>query len=187
MKSDGSILRTRFCDYMTLRGWSPKTQAAYLQAMIGLVRYYTAEIQAYLVYLIRDRQLAWSSCNLAFSALRCFYRDILSWDETRFHLPLRPRQIKRPEVLSIQEVERLLAAAGSLRDRTLLMSVYGAGLGVSEVVRLKAIHLEADRMLIRGCSPADLPASPCRSPRLSGCITGLVLLPVFVVDAVSTA
>jgi len=155
--SSGSILRKRFNDYMVLRGLSPNTQEAYIQAVSGLALYYNQsparlsndQIQTYLLYLIKDRCLAWSSCNVAFAGIRCFYTQILKWDETRFHIPPRSRQKKRPRILSIQEVERLLSVVKNPKHRALLMTVYGAGLRVSEVVRLKPCHIESDRMLIR--------------------------------------
>ena len=155
--SSGSILRKRFNDYMVLRGLSPNTQESYIQAVSGLALYYNQsparlsndQIQTYLLYLIKDRCLAWSSCNVAFAGVRCFYTQILKWNETRFHIPPRSRQKKRPRILSIQEVERLLSVVKNPKHRALLMTVYGAGLRVSEVVRLKPCHIESDRMLIR--------------------------------------
>ena len=110
--SSGSILRKRFNDYMVLRGLSPNTQESYIQAVSGLALYYNQsparlsndQIQTYLLYLIKARSLAWSSCNVAFAGIRCFYTQILKWDETRFHIPPRSRQKKLPRILSIQEV-----------------------------------------------------------------------------------
>ena len=152
-----SVLRKRFCDHMVLRGLSEKTQEAYLGAVVGLVRYYrrspdqlsNAEIHAYLLYLIQVRKLAWSSCNVRYAALRVLYRDVLGWDQLRFWIPPRVRQTRRPEVLSLQEVQRLVESARSLKHRALLMTTYSAGLRVSEVVRLKPTDIESDRMLIR--------------------------------------
>ncbi len=142
---------------MVLRGFSEKTQEAYLLAMVGLVRHYrrspdllsSGEIQAYLLYLIQVRKLAWSSVNVARAALRVFYGDVLEWNETQFSIPPRRGQTQRPKILSLQEVQRLLEATDSLRHRTLLMTTYSAGLRVSEVVRLKPTDIESDRMLIR--------------------------------------
>jgi site-specific recombinase XerD len=158
MGNDGkSVLRKRFCDHMVLRGLAEKTQQEYLRGVVGLVRYYrrspdelsNAEIQAYLLYLIKDRKLAWSSVNVARAALRVFYADVLEWNETQFSIPPRRGQTRRPQVLSLQEVQRLLEATGSLKHRALLMTTYSAGLRVSEVVRLKPTDIESDRMLIR--------------------------------------
>ena len=109
MENDGkSVLRRRFCDHMVLRGFSESTQEAYLLAMVGLVRHYRrspdllsrGEIHAYLLYLIQDRKLAWSSVNVARAALRVFYGDVLEWNETQFSIPPRRGQTQRPKILS---------------------------------------------------------------------------------------
>jgi site-specific recombinase XerD len=152
-----SVLRKRFCDHMVLRGLSAKTQEAYLRAVAQLAAYYhrapdqlsNDQIQGFLLHLIQDRKLAWGSCNVTFAGLRMFYRDVLGWNRTRFSIPPRVRQTRRPKVLSVQEIERLLEAARSLKHRVLLMATYSAGLRVSEVVRLKPTDIESDRMLIR--------------------------------------
>ena len=152
-----TLLRKKFNDHMILRGFSPKTQTAYTNAVAGLAGYYhlspdklnNEQIQAYLIYLIKERELAWSSCNVAFSGLRCFYTQVLTWDETRFHIPSRPRQKKLPCILSLEEVNRLFKVTTNIKHRALLMTVYGGGLRVSEVVQLKPQDIESQRMMIR--------------------------------------
>jgi len=152
-----TLLKKQFNDHMILRGFSPKTKDAYIGAVAGLAKYYhfspdklnNDQIQAYLLYLINDRKLAWSSINVVFSGLRCFYTHVLKWDETRFHIPSRPRQKKLPKLLSLKQVNNLLKAASNIKHRTVLMTVYGGGLRVSEVVRLKPHHIESERMMIR--------------------------------------
>ena len=152
-----SQLSTRFNNHMTLRDFSPKTKYAYIRAVEGLCRFYNRspdelnndEIQTYLLHLIEEKKLAWSTCNVAFSGLRCFYLHVLKRDETDFHLPSRRRQRTLPLILSRDEVRRILEALNNPKHRALLKAVYGAGLRVSEVVRLKPCHIESDRMLIR--------------------------------------
>ena len=96
-----SELRTRFTRFLTLRNFSPKTEKAYTHAVSGLAGHYRKspdqlnndQIQDYLNHLIEKRRLAWSSVNVAFSAFRCFYVNVLHWDETRFSIPSRKRGI----------------------------------------------------------------------------------------------
>lgn len=152
-----TVLRKRFEDYMTLRGFSPKTKQAYVSSVLGLAEYYRQspdqlnndQIQAYLLYLIKERGFAWSSCNVVFSGLRCFYGHVLKWEKPRFSIPSRPRQKKLPILLSVEDVMRLIDIAKSPKHRVLLMTTYGGGLRVNEVVRLKPCHIESTRMLIR--------------------------------------
>jgi len=61
---------------------------------------------------------------------------------TRFHRKL-------PDVLSVEEVARLLEAAPGLKYKAALSVAYGAGLRVSEVAHLKIDDIDSTRMLIR--------------------------------------
>ncbi len=64
-------------------------------------------------------------------------------------LVLAPRPRKLPDVLSVDEVARLLEAAPGIKYRAALGVAYGAGLRVSEVAHLKADDIDSKRMLIR--------------------------------------
>jgi len=91
------------------------------------------------------------------SSLRGFYRRLLEEGEID-QSPARdlegPRVARRlPESLSIEEIERLLDAAGGrepldLRDRALLEIAYGAGLRASELVGLGAEAVDLENRLI---------------------------------------
>ena len=154
-----SELRTNFTNHLTVLRKAPKTKDAYLRAVSGLSAYYRCspdrlsndQVQEYLRYLIEDRKLSWSSCNVVLSGLVCFYRGFLKWNETRISIPPRPRLKQLPTIMSVAEVRRLIDAAPNLKHQTLLKTVYCAGLRVSEVVRLMPHHIESDpsRMLIR--------------------------------------
>jgi len=157
MNSKGTVLRKKFHDYLILRNLAENTQTAYISNIARLAAHYhcspdlltNEQIQAYLVHLTKECGLAYSSCNIAFAAMRSFYQGFLQWDEKRFHLPARRTQKQRPEIFSIQEVQRLLCSVTNLKHRTLLLTVYGSGLRVSEVVKLKPTEISSDRMQIR--------------------------------------
>lgn len=56
---------------------------------------------------------------------------------------------KIPQVLSRDEVERLLKMTGSLKSRSLLSLAYGCGLRAGEVVRLRAGDIDSAQGVIR--------------------------------------
>jgi len=144
---------------MTLQRFSPHTHRGYTSAVKGLANFYNKspdlltndQIQDYFRYLIEDRKLAWGSCNNHFSAISCFYHNVLKWDEITFKCPPRPRIKQLPVVLSEEEVKRLFDATTNLKHKVLLETVYSAGLRISEVIRLRPEHIESDpsRMMIR--------------------------------------
>ncbi len=101
--------------------------------------------------MIGERHLAWNTVNVHVCAFRLLYRDVLKRGEDQFHLPPRGRVGQRPTILDRASVAAVLAAAADLRARALLAMVYGSGLRVSEVCRLRACHIESspERMLVR--------------------------------------
>jgi len=61
----------------------------------------------------------------------------------------RPKKEKKlPEILSKNEISKLLKAVKNLKHKAILYLVYSAGLRVGEVVKLKPTDIDSDRMLI---------------------------------------
>lgn len=152
-----SALRDRMIRDMTLRGFSPRTHRSYIAAVVGLAKHYRRapdqltndEVQAYLFHLIHTRKLAWASCSLAVNAFRFLYHVTLGQDRTTFHVPAPKQPQKLPEILSRQDVWRLIDACVSPKHRLLLATTYAAGLRVSEVIALKVADLDLERLTIR--------------------------------------
>ena len=88
-------LRQQMDDDMVLRGMALRTREAYLSSVAALARYYRrspdqiseAEVQQYLLYLLRERKLAWSSCNIVTHGLKFFYHRTLKRPEVECVIP----------------------------------------------------------------------------------------------------
>ncbi len=152
-----SELRTRMIRDLTVRGLAPRTHKAYIAAVVRLAKHYRRspdqitndEVQTYLAYLIQQRKLSWSTCSQAANAFRFLYHVTLGHPRTDFHVPLPKQPQKLPEILSREEVWRLLTAPSHPRHRLLLTTIYAAGLRVSEAIALRVSDIDADRMTIR--------------------------------------
>ena len=96
-----------------------------------------------------ERKLSWSTCNQVAAGLQFFYTKTLNWTALQLNLPPRKDRKRLPQVLSVEELQRLFRAMRRPKHRVLLMTTYSAGLRVSEVVRLQPRDIESDRMLIR--------------------------------------
>ena len=150
-------LRKRMTDDMVVRWMAKATQEAYVAAVVGLARFYRRspdqisdeEVQAYLLYLMRERKRAWNTCNIVVHGLRFFYHVTLKRDRTTFSIPGGRQPSRLPEILSRDEVQRLLAAGQTRKDRVVLTAAYATGLRVSELVRLQLTDLDAARGMIR--------------------------------------
>jgi integrase/recombinase XerD len=150
-------LRAKMIHQMQLERLAPRTQDAYVEAVAGLAKFYWCspdhltpeQIRAYLHHLLVERQLAWSSCNQITCGLKFFYLKTLGWDVLHLNLPPRKGRSQLPQILSLEELERLFMSPTNPKHRALLMTTYAAGLRVSEVTRLKCSDIESERMLIR--------------------------------------
>jgi integrase len=106
---------------MKLRGFAPRTQQSYLAAVTALAKHYRTppdqldfeKIKAYLLYLTVERALSWSTCNVAVSAFRFFYSEVLGWEKVSLPIPSRKKPKTLPVLLSRQELDRLFACAQS--------------------------------------------------------------------------
>jgi integrase/recombinase XerD len=80
-----SALRKQMEADMALRGLAYRTRQAYVQSVSKLAKHYgkrpdqisEAEVQRYLLYLLEERKLAHSSCNIVCSGHEFFYRVTL--------------------------------------------------------------------------------------------------------------
>jgi site-specific recombinase XerD len=142
---------------MVVRGMAERTREAYLSAVRGLAKFYRRnpdtisdrEVQSYLLHLIQERGLSWSTCNIVTNGLRFFYRVTLNRPDSEFCIPRCKQPQRLPEILSREEIERLFAVTANLKHQALLMATYSAGLRVSEVARLKVTDIDSDRMTLR--------------------------------------
>ena len=90
------ILRTRMEQDLVVRGRSANTRDGYLRVVADLAKHYRRspdqlterEVQQYLIHLIEERKLAWSSCRVAVAALRFFYEITLGRTRATFTVPL---------------------------------------------------------------------------------------------------
>src|SRR5258708_37721177 len=159
-----------FDSFLSLeKGSSPRTREAYHRDIERLVAYVemrgaanpaalTSKLLRDFVYHLKDLGLAPASIRRNVSAARTYFRFLLGEGilirdpSDRLETPKRWRTL--PEVLTIAEGERLLAAPTldemvAFRDRAVLELAYGAGLRLSECVSLPVRDCAHDDGLIR--------------------------------------
>ena len=66
----------------------------------------------------------------------------------RLELPTTKVIYKLPSILSIDEVQSIIKAAGNIKHKLLLIILYGAGLRVSEAVNLRVADIDSKRMTL---------------------------------------
>lgn len=159
-----------FADFLALEaGHSANTVESYRRDLHRLVAYasargiqspggVTTRLLREFIYSLKDVGLAGSTIRRQLSALRTYFgflvgEGVIERDPSdRLEAPQRWRTL--PEVLTVDEIERLLASPQladrlAWRDRTLLELAYGAGLRVSELCALGVRDLLLADALVR--------------------------------------
>jgi len=150
-------LRQRMIEDMRLRNLSPNTIDAYVSAVAQFARYYGRspeqldgeQARGYLLHLVQDQHANWSRYNQARCALQFLYRFILKQEERFERLPCARAPKRLPTVLSPDELRRLFdVVARHPKHKALLLTLYGAGLRISEALNLRPADIDAQRMFI---------------------------------------
>lgn len=150
-------LRDRMVQEMRVRDFSLRTIEAYVAAVRGVTKHYgrapdtltDEEIHQYLIHVREQRQLAASTCQQIRYGLKFFYEVTVRRPRASLSVPVARQPQKLPEILSRQEVTRIIESTRTLRYRLLLMVTYGGGLRLSEVIHLRHSDLDRERRLMR--------------------------------------
>jgi integrase/recombinase XerD len=150
-------LRQRMIHDLQFRNLSQGTVDAYVREAAQFAKHFgcspeqlgSEQVRQYLVHLIEQKKAGWSQYNVARCALRFLYNVTLGRPEPIEKIAWAKPPKRLPTVLSVDEVRRMIEVASHCpRDKALLMTMYGAGLRVSEALALKAQDIETPRMLI---------------------------------------
>jgi integron integrase len=161
-----AALEKRARETIRLRHYAYTTERTYLDWMGRFYRYMTdlrrkdpvregltsGDVRDFLTRLATGQRVSASTQNQAFNALLFLFRDVLGLGLEGMEKTLRAKRGMRiPVVLSREEVKALLEA---LRGEAALMVrlLYGAGLRIMELARLRVQDVDFDMgtLLIRG-------------------------------------
>ena len=151
-----SPLRQRMLEDMAMRGLREETQRDYVRFVRNFAAFLrrspdtaTAEdVRRFRVHQAESGLQA-PTINSSVSALRFLFAVTLERPDLSRRLVLVRYPRKLPNVLSVEEVRRLLEAAPGPKYKAALGTAYGAGLRVSEVTALKVCDIDSTRMLLR--------------------------------------
>jgi len=157
-------LKDHMINFMTVRGYSPKTIKAYTIAVEAMALHYmksplllsSADVENYFLHL-RNQSLADATIHLAHHAVRFFYRIHGVHNMVpKMRFPGKYNHL--PSVLSRIEVASLLANCPDLKSKTIFHMIYSCGLRISEAINLRLSDVDFERKTIfvrRGKSKKD--------------------------------
>ena len=138
------------------RNYAASTTRAYLRAVAEFARYFHRSpdqlgpdhIRQYQAYLFRERKFQPNTVIQHLGGIRFFYIRTLKQSWSADLTPYPKKVLHLPSILSREEVNRLIEAAPTPFQRTLLMALYATGLRRAELARLRITDIDSPRSVI---------------------------------------
>lgn len=149
-------LRDRMETDLKIAGYSACTARIYRLYVTQFVRHFwrspetmgAEEVRQFLLDMIERRKVSHSTIRQARAALKFLYTVTLNRAIEVEWLPAPRRQRPLPVILSGTEVQTLFDRICSIKYRTIMMAMYGAGLRIAEACHLRPEHVDSKRMVI---------------------------------------
>ena len=166
-------LRQLMLEELHRRNFADTTVRTYLHGVEHFSRYFhrppdqlgPEEIRRYQAALFTTFKFSPNTVILRLAALRFFYIHVLKrgWSIAETPYPKKVRHL--PQVLSQEEVARLIDAADTPFHRILLMTLYATGARRAEAAHLKVSDIDSQRMVVhiregKGGKDRDVMLSP---------------------------
>ncbi len=151
-------LPVEYLEKLKLIRYSENTIRTYTVAFTDFINYYSKkdlleiseeDIKKYLLYLVEKRKVSASYQNQVINAIKFYYEKVCGRKKLPYITIDRPFQDKiLPTVLSEEEVMRILNSVTNIKHKAILLTIYSAGLRISEVINLKVADIDSSRKAI---------------------------------------
>lgn len=133
--------------------YSEHTVKSYRLVLIDFLKYFEnsefeqlekSDIEKYMFDRIKHQKISTSKQNIMIHAIKFYYEKVLGRPRELYELT-RPKSSKSlPNVLSVEEVQRIINAPENLKHQVILYAMYSAGLRISEVINLRVEDIHPD-------------------------------------------
>ncbi len=149
-------LRTRMRQDLQLAGLAEGTQKAYLRAVKQFAAHFhkppdqisEPEFRDYLLYLKNQRRCSAGALKVAASGIIFFFTHTVPREWPTFKTLSIPRPRSLPDVLSIDEVRRLIEAVRTPHNKAFFWTVYSLELRLQEGLNLQVADIDSARMVV---------------------------------------
>ncbi len=142
------------CKHLKLKGLQPKTIEAYSRAIRRVGGYFDFQIDELDQNQLLDyfhallERLSWSSVKLDLYGLKFFYVHVLDKPWTELKLIQPPRAKRIPDIVSVEEAQKLFMATDRVSYRVFFFTLYSMGLRLGEGLRLEIGDIDAGRQRV---------------------------------------
>lgn len=102
------------------------------------------QIEDFVYRMIKNHRISESSQNMLINAIKAYYEHVLGMPREYYEIKRPKRSVSLPNVLSEEEVLRILQQPKNLKHRAILWTIYSAGLRISELINLRVVDIHSD-------------------------------------------
>ena len=136
---------------LKLHGYSTSTIDVYSRAVRRLASYYDCvpdqlsveQLEIHFAALVDSH--SWGTVKVDRNGLQFFWKHVLKQNWRWLEIIKPPKIQSLPDILTPQEVERLIGAARKLRYRVFILTTYSMGLRLGETLSLEVGDIDAER------------------------------------------
>ena len=144
-------LYQRHLRMLKLQGKSDKTIDVYARAVRRVAKHFDCcpdlltpdQLETYFGQLVESH--SWSTVKVDRNGLQFFWKHILKRDWKWVEIIKPPKVHTLPDILTVSEVEQMIAAANKLRYRVFLLTTYSMGLRLGEALSLQVGDIDGRR------------------------------------------
>lgn len=138
---------------LTLKGLSKNTIKTYQSNLVQFFSYFDnaeltsvtkEQIEGFLYHLVSKYKISEQKQNSMINAIKSYYEYTLAKPREYYNIT-RPKKSKNlPDVLSKEEVKRIINYPNNIKHRAILTTIYSTGLRIGEVTRLRVCDIHSD-------------------------------------------
>ncbi len=142
---------------LVARRYSESTRRSYIARFREFLRYVyplplhyvdVNKVHEYHQWLIRTKNISRSYQNQSINALKFYAEQVLGQERQYIKLERPKKTLSLPVVLSLQEVQKIFKQIHNLKHKTMLITLYSAGLRMGELLNLKPADIDSATMRI---------------------------------------
>ncbi len=148
----------KFDEHLILLNTPIRTRTSYLSSLKKYLNYCNSKkiidvmsdeaIKGYLLYRY-EQNLDWKTINMDYSALKKYFEGVCQkeWNTKMYPRPKTNKEL--PNVISREEVQKLIAHVKMVKYKVFFIFLYGTGMRISEAIAVKVKDIDSIRLQIK--------------------------------------
>ncbi len=101
------------------------------------------QIEGFIYQLITENKISESYQNQMINAIKAYYEHVLGLPREYYEIERPKKSVKIPNVLSEEEVFKIIQNPKNLKHKAILQTIYGGGLRISEAINLRIADINS--------------------------------------------